>query len=82
MSCDGFVEMWTGVLQVMKVVARQDVKDAKDYVPECAKNMILVMAASNLLRRGSEPLWSATELAVNDWIPQVMDLVPSADVET
>jgi len=78
-NMEEFIEMWTGMLHVMQLVAAQDVKDAEDYVPECVKNMVLVMAHSKLLQPGSEPLWSETNRSLKEWMPSIMEHVESIE---
>lgn len=50
--------------------------ELREHVPECVKNILLVMCSSGLLNKDTEPeRWEATFDALRDFLPEMEELV-------
>lgn len=90
LSEDTFTELWVGVLEVFRVAVTSDAKLAeesekavtedniKEHVPECVKNMLLVMCDCGLLKQEQHVRWNATFTLVRSFIPDIDDVVSAA----
>lgn len=86
---EAFTKLWLRVLEVFRIAVTSGAKLAeesdkavtedniKEHVPECVKNLLLVMCDCGLLKRGQNSRWNATFTLVGSFIPDI-DVVVSA----